>query len=59
MYTSYQKHLAGIIDEEFFSGAVFLAETDVEFLGPLVIALAELAVLIALRVSFFFWGSAR
>ncbi len=45
--------MAGIIDEEFFSGAVFLAETDVELFRPLAIEFTELAVLIPVGVGFF------
>ena len=45
--------LAGIIDEEFFPGPVFLAETDIEFLDPLAIAFTELAVLVSVGVGLF------
>ena len=45
--------MAGIIDEEFFAGTVFLAETDVELLGPLAIEFTELAVLVSVGVGFF------
>jgi hypothetical protein len=45
--------LTGIIDEEFFSGAVFLVEADIEFLDPLAIAFTELAVLVPIGVGLF------
>jgi hypothetical protein len=44
--------LTGIIDEELFSGPVFLAKTGIEFPGPLMVEAAELTVLVALRIGF-------
>jgi hypothetical protein len=39
--------LAGIIDEKLFARPMFLPETDVDFLKPLAIEFAELAVLVS------------
>jgi hypothetical protein len=43
--------LAGVIDEELFSSTVFLPEGDIEFFHLLAIEVAELAVLIPVRVG--------
>ena len=47
----YGDRLAGIIDKEFFPGPVGLAKADIELAAPLMVPLAELAVLIPVRVG--------
>ena len=47
----YRDGLAGIVDKQFFPGPICLPEAYVTFVGPLVIAFAELAVLISVRVG--------
>jgi hypothetical protein len=47
----YGDRLAGIIDKEFFPGPVGLAKADVERVAPLMVSLAELTVLISVRVG--------
>jgi hypothetical protein len=41
--------LSGIVDKELLSSPVFLVETGIELLGPLVVAVAKLTVLVSLR----------
>jgi hypothetical protein len=43
--------LAGIIDKEFFPGTVCLPEAYIEFIGPPVVTVTELAVLIPIGMS--------
>ena len=43
--------LAGIIDKEFFPGTVGLPEAYIEFIGPPVVKIAELAVLVPIGMS--------
>jgi len=38
--------LAGIVDEELFSGPIFLAKTGIELLSPLVIEATKLTILV-------------
>jgi hypothetical protein len=45
--------LAGVVDKKLLTRSVFLAERHIEFASPLVIAMAELAVLIAFGVGLF------
>jgi hypothetical protein len=47
----YRDPLAGIVDKEFFPGPMGLAKADVQLVAPLMVALAELAVLISVRVG--------
>src|SRR5512139_485316 len=45
--------LAGIVDKELFSGPVFLAETKIQLLDPLLVVVAESTVLVAIGVGLF------
>jgi hypothetical protein len=45
--------LPGIVDEELFSGPVFLTETEIQFLDPLLVVVAEAAILVAVWIGFF------
>jgi len=47
----YRSRLAGIIDKELFPGPVGLAKTEIELVAPLMVPLAELAVLISVRIG--------
>ncbi len=42
--------LAGVIDEELFSGPIFLAEAGIQFSGPWMVKTAELAVLVPFEI---------
>jgi len=42
--------LAGVIDEELFSGPIFLPKAGVQFFGPLMVKTAELAVLVPFEI---------
>jgi hypothetical protein len=44
--------LSCIVDEELFSGPIFLTETEIQFLDPLLIVVAEPTVLVALGIGF-------
>lgn len=45
--------LPGIIDEELLSGSIFLPEAGIKLLGPLMVEMAELIVLVPVRMLFF------
>ena len=45
--------LPAVVDEEFFAGTVLLAHGPIEFLSPLAVELAVLAVLVAVRNALF------
>ena len=45
--------MAGIIDEEFFPGPVFLAETDIQGFSPLAMEFTELTVWVSVGVGLF------
>jgi hypothetical protein len=53
MRIDHRHGLSGVVDEEFFTGAVTLAHDQIEFAGPASIALAEPTVLKAIRFSGF------
>jgi hypothetical protein len=41
-----------IVDEELFSGPIFLTETEIQFLDPLLVVVAETTVLVAVGIGF-------
>jgi hypothetical protein len=44
--------LSSIIDEELFSGPIFLTQTEIQFVDPVLIVITEPAVLVAVRIGF-------
>jgi hypothetical protein len=42
--------LPSVIDEQLFSGPIFLAKAGIQFFGPLMVKTAELAVLVSFEI---------